>query len=50
MKTVLLAVVGIVLFATMAWASCLTTTYILNGRTVVCTQCCYGNNCTVTCY
>lgn len=41
--------------ALLAWAAdvqaaCTTTTYFLpGGRMVICTTCCYGGNCTVTC-
>ena len=36
--------------ATMTWASCTTHTYFTNGKTVVCTTCCYGSNCTTNCF
>ena len=41
--------------ALLAWAgdvqaACSTITYIgPDGRVMICTTCCYGNNCTVTC-
>lgn len=37
------------LTATVAYASCVTNTYITDGRVIVCTTCCYGTNCTTTC-
>ena len=44
-------VIGIYLatLATMTWASCNTHTYMMNGRMVTCTTCCFGSNCTTTC-
>lgn len=34
-----------------ALASCRTHTYILNGKVVTCSTCCYGNgNCTTNCF
>ena len=33
-----------------ALANCTTTTYMMNGRMVTCTQCCYFGNCTVNCF
>ncbi len=36
--------------ATMTWAACSTHTYMINGRTVTCTTCCYGSNCTTNCF
>jgi hypothetical protein len=34
-----------------AWAGCTTHTYMLEGRTVICTTCGYlGGNCTTTCF
>ena len=41
--------------ALLAWAgevqaACTTTTYFgPDGRVMICTTCCFGNNCTVTC-
>ncbi len=45
-------VIGVYLatLATMTWASCSTHTYFINGRTVICTVCCSGNNCTTNCF
>lgn len=36
--------------ATMVWASCSTHTIMANGKTVICTTCCYSGNCTTTCF
>lgn len=36
--------------STMVWANCTTHTYFVNGKTVICTTCCYGNNCTTNCF
>lgn len=33
-----------------AFASCTTHTYMLDGRFVTCTTCCYGSNCNTTCF
>lgn len=39
------------LIGTAAEASCYTHTYIgPNGRFVYCQTCCWGNNCTTTCF
>lgn len=38
------------LTATMVWANCTTHTYYANGKTVICTTCCYSGNCTTNCY
>jgi len=33
-----------------AYAACVTNTYFINGKYIVCTTCCYGgNNCNTTC-
>lgn len=40
---VLLTVSGVV------YAACSTSTYIYNGKMVVCTTCCAGTSCTTTC-
>ena len=50
MLCVLVVAVSLMLAVPTAWASCRTTTYILGGRVVICTTCCYGGNCTVTCF
>ena len=34
----------------LALAGCQTWTVMDGGRTRICTQCCYGSNCTLTCY
>jgi hypothetical protein len=46
------ALIGVYLatLATMTWASCTTHTIMSNGRIVSCTTCCYGSNCTTTCF
>lgn len=49
MKRIIIAAV-IALTATAAYASCTYYTIMQNGRMVSCTQCCYGNSCTTTCY
>lgn len=33
-----------------ALAGCQTWTIMDQGKTRICTQCCYGANCTLTCY
>jgi hypothetical protein len=41
---------ALALTATAAFAACYTHTFIgQDGRMVVCTTCCSGNNCTTTC-
>ena len=51
MKYVLIVALVITLWTSVAWASCMTYHYILpDGRIVVCTQCCSGAHCTVTCF
>lgn len=37
------------LFATAAYAYCRTYTIIADGKVMVCTECCTGNVCTLTC-
>lgn len=32
-----------------AYAACTTHTYVVNGRIVTCTTCCFGSNCTTNC-
>lgn len=46
------AIVAICLAATSAavWATCTSHTYFVNGKTVICNTCCYGSNCTTTCF
>lgn len=36
--------------ATLVYANCTTHTYFVNGKTVMCTTCCYGGNCNTTCF
>lgn len=36
-------------FATAAYASCRYYTINQGGRTLYCTECCWGSNCNVTC-
>jgi hypothetical protein len=41
---------ALALASTAALAYCTTHTYIVNGRVIFCTTCCYGGgNCTTTC-
>ena len=52
MKTFIFALIvsGVVLAQTLpAYASCTTHTYFINGRSVICTTCCYGSFCNTTC-
>lgn len=49
MKKALIAI-ALAVAATAAWAACTTHTYIINGKVVTCTTCCYGNNCTTNCF
>jgi hypothetical protein len=49
MKKVL-AAIALTTAATAVWASCTTHTYIMNGRMVTCTTCCYGSNCSTNCF
>jgi hypothetical protein len=49
MKKVLLAV-ALFMVAGAAYAACTTHTYFVNGKMVMCQTCCYGTNCTTTCY
>ena len=46
------ALIGIWLatVASLVWASCTTHTYMMNGKMVTCTTCCYGSNCTTNCF
>lgn len=48
MKAIIFAV-GLMLSG-VAVAQCVTNTYFHNGRMVICTTCCYGSNCTTTCF
>ena len=49
MKKFMAAVAGLV-FAGAAYAACTTHTYMVNGKMVTCTTCCYGGNCNTTCF
>jgi hypothetical protein len=41
---------ALILASNAAMANCVTHTIIApNGRMVICTQCCYGGNCTTNC-
>lgn len=48
MKKTLIGI-ALALVTTVAAATCITSTYTQNGKLVVCTTCCYGNQCTTTC-
>ena len=48
MKKLLAAVAGLA-FAGAAYASCTTHSYFINGKTVMCTTCCFNGNCTTSC-
>lgn len=54
MKTLLILVVclwSLVVLTEPALASCTTNTiFTSDGRTVICQVCCYGGNCTTTCF
>jgi hypothetical protein len=49
MKKAIITLLAGMSFATAAWA-CTTNTYFINGKMVVCTTCCFGNNCTTNCF
>ena len=49
MKKVILAVIGLTISAA-AYAACVTNTTYVDGRTIICTTCCYAGNCSTTCY
>jgi len=44
-------IIGVVLAlsASAAYAACVTNTTFSGGRMIVCTTCCYGNQCQTTC-
>lgn len=44
-----LAILAALLMAPAAYANCTTHTYIIDGKMVICTTCCYSGNCTTTC-
>ncbi len=46
----ILAAMGVALITTGAWAQCSSHTIFANGRTIICTTCCYGGNCTTNCF
>jgi hypothetical protein len=46
----ILAICAALMIAPAAYARCTTHTYIIDGKYIICTICCYGNNCTTTCY
>ncbi len=47
----LLVIIAAILYATLAYADgCVTQTFIVNGKTTICTTCCYFGNCTTSCY
>lgn len=49
MRKVILAA-ALAISPVLAWASCSTHTYFINGKMVTCTTCCYGSNCNTTCF
>jgi len=49
MKKLLAAVMALG-FAGTVYAACTTHTYIINGKMVTCTTCCYNGNCTTNCF
>ena len=49
-KLMLVAVLMLSLDPVVAVANCTTQTFIVNGKVMICTTCCYGVNCTTTCY
>jgi hypothetical protein len=38
------------LVAGVAYSACSTHTYMINGRMVTCTTCCFGGNCNTNCF
>ena len=50
MKKKVLAFLAITAFASAAYASCRTHTYMFDGQIVTCMTCCYGTNCNTTCF
>lgn len=50
MKKSLIALLAGLSFAGSVYAACTTNTYFINGRTVICTTCCFGNNCNTNCF
>jgi len=49
MKKALIAI-ALAAVATATWAACSTSSYTVNGKTVYCSTCCHGKNCTTNCY
>lgn len=49
MKKIALGI-WLALAATMAYASCKTSTVDYNGKFVICTTCCHNGNCNTTCF
>lgn len=47
---VICGAVALALSSPLAWASCTSHTYFMNGKYVTCTTCCYGGNCTTSCF
>ncbi len=45
----IIAALALALASFAAYAYCTTHTYFVNGRVIMCTTCCYGNNCTTSC-
>jgi hypothetical protein len=52
MKTLarILAATALILSPVSAMANCTTHTYLIDGRYMTCTTCCYGGNCNTTCF
>lgn len=51
MRKALVALGLLVASATAAYATCTSHTYYVNGKTVMCTTCCYqAGGCSTTCY
>lgn len=46
----LIAAILLATAATSAYASCVTHTFIINGRVVTCSTCCFSGNCTTSCF
>jgi hypothetical protein len=50
MQTLRLLVAAMLLtVSTQTLANCITQTYLIDGRLMICTTCCYYGNCTTTC-
>ncbi len=45
----ILALAALLAATTVAYASCSTHTYFVNGKMTTCTTCCNGGNCTTSC-